>query len=147
MQLNPDKCKELRISFANNRPPFQPVAINGKELAKLLGLTVSNNLTWNAYADEIIQKASKRLYYLVQLRRANVPLQDLALFYISCVRSAIDYSLLVFYHYLPQYLQNELIRLEKRAISIILPGIDYHIGLNRLCIKPIRDHHKYLCNK
>ena len=47
------------------------------------------------------------------------------LFYTSCVRSVMDYAVPAFYHSLPQYLKNELIRLEKRAISIINPGMDY----------------------
>ena len=35
--------------------------------AKLLGLTVSANLTWNAHIEEVVRKANKRLYVLVQL--------------------------------------------------------------------------------
>ena len=82
VQLNQDKCKELRISFANQPAIFDPLTINGKELevvktVKLLGLTVKDNLTWNSYVDEVIKKVNKRLYFLVQLKRARVPPQDL----------------------------------------------------------------------
>ena len=48
--------------------------------------------------------------------------QDLALFYVSCVRSVIDYAAPVFFNGLPQYLKNELVQLKKRAISIITSG-------------------------
>ena len=152
VQLNQDKCKELRISFANQPAIFDPLTINGKELevvkaVKLLGLTVKDNLTWNSYVDEVIKKVNKRLYFLVQLRRARVPPQDLALFYTSCVRSVVDYAIPAFYHCLPQYLKHELVRLEKRAISIIMPDVDYLTGLKRLDIKPMKDHHEYLCDK
>ena len=68
------------------------------------------------------KKASKRLYFLTQLKRAGVPKQDLTLFYVSCVRSVIDYAAPVFFNGLPQYLKKELVRLEKRAISIITSG-------------------------
>ena len=49
-QLNSDKCKELRVSFAKTQRQFSPIMVNGKELeivpkAKLLGLTISSNLT------------------------------------------------------------------------------------------------------
>ena len=52
VQLNNDKCKELRISFAKKSPEFNPILINGEELeivqsAKLLGVTISHNLSWN----------------------------------------------------------------------------------------------------
>ena len=32
MQLNPDKCKELRISFNAKPRSFDPIVVNGKEL-------------------------------------------------------------------------------------------------------------------
>ena len=102
------------------------VTVNGKEIelvdsAKLLGVIISNNLTWNAHIKEVIKKARERLYYLIQLKRARLPVKDLVLFYTSRVRSVMDYAVPVFYHGLPQYLKNDLIRLEKRAISIINP--------------------------
>ena len=92
--LNPDNCKEMRISFARDPECFDAITIDGKELevvknAKLLGLTISDNLTWNAHVNEIIKKASKKLYLLVQLKRARVPPSDLDLFYKACVRSGV----------------------------------------------------------
>ena len=68
VHLNPSKCKELRISFAKKPAVFDPVVVYSKELKvvnciKLLGLTFSNNLTWNAYIDEVVKKVGKRLYF------------------------------------------------------------------------------------
>jgi hypothetical protein len=40
----------------------------------------------------------------------------------------MDYAVPTFYHALPQYFKNELIRVEKRAISIINPAMDYPGG-------------------
>lgn len=73
LQLNADKYKELRISFAKEQRVFDPVIIEGKEVelvtsTKLLGLTIANDLTWNDHVTEITNKASKRLYFLTQLR-------------------------------------------------------------------------------
>ena len=150
LKLHPDKCKELRISFSKDPVVLDQVILNGKEVeivesAKLLGVTISNNLSWHAHIKEVVKKASKRLYYLVQLKRARLPAKDLVLFYTSCVRSVMDYAVPVFYHSLPQYLKNELIRLEKRAISIINPGMDYSATGEILNIKPIEEHHNFLC--
>ena len=55
-------AKELRISFVKNEPQFAPIVVDGKELervtsAKLLGLTISSNLTWNEHISEVIKKA------------------------------------------------------------------------------------------
>ena len=46
--------------------------------AKLLGLTVSANLTWNAHIEEVVRKANKRFYVLV-LKRAKLSLANLYL--------------------------------------------------------------------
>ena len=77
VQLNANKCKELGISFAKEQRVFDPVIIEGKEVelvtsAKLLGLTIANDLTWNDHVTEITKKAIKRLYFLTQLKRAGV---------------------------------------------------------------------------
>ena len=129
--LNPDKCKELRISFARNPEAFDLVSIDGNEIeavnsAKLLGITISNKLTWNAHVNEVVKKEGKKLYFLVQLKRARLPPSDLVLFYLSCVRSKVDYGVLAFYNALPQYLKNEFVCTEKRALSIILPSMSYN---------------------
>ena len=35
-QLNESKCKELRISFAKDKPDFEPIVVNGKSLETVL---------------------------------------------------------------------------------------------------------------
>ena len=67
-QLNSDKCKELRISFAKHEPVLDPIKVGGKDLevvnsAKLLGVTISSDLSWNHHIEEVIKKASKRLLF------------------------------------------------------------------------------------
>ena len=86
VHLNTDKCKEMRISFTKSQQEFEPILINGDALevvdsVKLLGLNISSDLTWNIHINEILKKASKRLYCLVQLKRAKVTRTDLGLFY------------------------------------------------------------------
>ena len=83
---------------------------------KLLGLSFDNNLTWNLHIEEVVKKVSKRIYYLIQLKRASIPRNDLVLFYVTCIRSVIDYGIPVIYYSLPKYLCSELKRLQKRAI-------------------------------
>ena len=78
VKLNSDKCKELRISFVKDEPESAPIVVDGNELegvtsAKLLGLTISSNLTWNDHISDITKRTSKRLYFSVQLKRSRVP--------------------------------------------------------------------------
>ena len=88
----------MPISFTKSQQEFEPILINGDALevvdsVKLLGLNISSDLTWNIHINEILKKASKRLYFLLQLKRAKVIRTDLGLFYSSCIRSIMDYAL------------------------------------------------------
>ena len=71
MQLNPDKCKELQISLARSPVELDTVIIDRKEVkvastAKLLGLTISANLTWHAHIEKVVKKASKRFNFFLE---------------------------------------------------------------------------------
>ena len=104
-------------------------------------LTISGKLTWNAHITEITKKAAKRLYFLVQLKRARVSQEDLCLFYTTCVRSVIDYAAPVFHHALPAYLSQELERVQKRAMRIKSPGIEYQQALALMSLPTVAEHH------
>ena len=64
VKLNTDKCKELRTSSVSVSHDFPPVVIGGECIkvvtdAKLLGVTISSDLSWNAHITEVIKKAAK----------------------------------------------------------------------------------------
>ena len=129
-QLNERKCKELRISFAKNEPEFDPIWVNRQTLEtvksiKLLGLNISSDLKWNAHVLELVRKVSTRLYFLRQLKRSHVATKELLLFYITCIRSTLEYGSPVFHRALPSYLSEDLERLQKRAMKIIYPELSY----------------------
>ena len=114
---------------------------------KLLGLTFNNKLSWNSDIENIVKKASKRLYFLSQLKRAKIPTADLVLFYIICVTSVVDYAVPVFHYALPKYLIEELERIQKRAMAISFPGISYNNAINIAKIPRLEDHYKNICTK
>ena len=59
--------------------------------AKLLSVTISSDLLWNEHINKVIKKSSKRLYFLVLLKMAEVPWEDLTLFYTTCIKSVFDH--------------------------------------------------------
>ena len=129
-QLNKRKCKELRISCARSEPEFEPIWVNRQTLeavdsVKLLGLNISSDLTWNVHVSELVRKVSTRLYFLRQLKKSHVATRELLLFYITCIRSILEYGSPVFYLALPSYLSEGLERLQKRAMKIIYPELSY----------------------
>ena len=132
-RLNEDKCKEFRIQFSKSNNDFAPIVINNKVVpsVKLLGLTLTDNLQWNVHIMEVCKKVSSRLYFLRQLKRARVPANDLLQFYLTCIRSVVEYACEVFHDSLPQYLSNDLESLQKRAFRIIYPDLSYRQALER----------------
>ena len=89
--------------------------------------------TWNIHINEILKKASQRLYFLVQLKRAKDTRTDLGPFYSSCIRSIMDYAIPAFHFSLPKYLIQKLERdIQKRVMFIICPGVIYHEALSLL---------------
>lgn len=98
----------ISIIFSKQPPTIDPLIINGSAIevvksAKLLGFTISNDLTWNKHVDNVIKKVNKRIYSLIQLKRAKVPPKDLSLFYVTCVRSVMDYGVVSYVNSLPKY--------------------------------------------
>ena len=100
-------------------------------------MIITSDLSWNEHINETVKKASKRLYFLVQLKRAKLPCRDLVLFYATCIRSIQVYTAPAFFYALTKYLQCELERVQKRALSIICPSLSYDEALNETGIPTI----------
>ena len=135
VQLNSEKCKELIISLTKKQSEFHPILVNGKQLevvrnAKLLGVIITSDISWNELINETVKTASKRLYFLVHLKQAKLPCRDLVLFYATCIRSILVYEAPGFFYALPKYLKCELVRVQKRALSISCPSLSYDEALN-----------------
>ena len=60
--------------------------------------------------------------------------------------SEITYTAPVFFYALPKYLKDELVRVEKRAMSIICPGLPYQETIELVNIVPIVDFITGLCS-
>ena len=79
MKINSEKSKEMIISFSHGDLGIEVpnILIDGKVVkrvdhVKLLGITLSNDLTWKRHVDNIVKKAGKRIDMLYQLKRAGV---------------------------------------------------------------------------
>ena len=122
-QFNLGKCKELRINFTTQPYTDDALNINGEpfeivESAKVLGVTLTSDLKWNKHVSDIVEKASKRLHLLKQLKRAEVETSSLYKFYTACIRSVVEYACQVFHSSLPSYLSSEIESVQKRALRI-----------------------------
>ena len=151
-ELNESKCKELRISFARRKPDFDPLVVNGKPLeivtgVKVLGLNISSDLKWNMHIMELVKKVNCRLYFLKQLKRASVAPRQLTLFYVTCIRSILEYACPVFHRSLPAYLSDDLERLQKRALRIIYLHVHYNRALEVSRISTLFERRETIASK
>ena len=97
--------------------------------ARILGMTVRNVFKWNDHVEVITSKASKRLNLLKQLKGAGINHEDLVLFYCNVIRSTLEYSCQLFHQSLPNYLSDEIERIQRRALRIIYPSLKYRDAL------------------
>ena len=73
------------------RPKIRHKAVMHPAL-QLLGVIITEDLTWNEHCDYIHKKALKRLYVLRAQKWSGVNCEDLVLVYCSLVRSVIEYA-------------------------------------------------------
>ena len=100
------------------------VVIERVKSFKLLGVVISEDLTWGVHCDYIIKKANRHLHALRTLKKYGLPTLDLITVYCSLIRSVIEYASAVFEN-LPKYLSDALEGIQKRALRIILPNLHY----------------------
>lgn len=96
MNINTKKTKEMLLGPVLLNPPPLTV-INGGAVErvtsfKLLGVNITNNLSWDEYITTICSKANKRLHFLKLLKRSSVSVDDLLQFYKSFIRPVIEYA-------------------------------------------------------
>ncbi len=152
LQLQVPKCKELLFQFTTVRSPFPSVVLSSGTLelveqAKVLGLTISNDLKWSKHVAEMINKVNKRIYFIIQLKRAKVPAKDIINFYCTCVRPVLEYSCEVFHFALSTYLSDAIEQVQRRITSIIYPGLPYPERLQKCNLIPLSDRRYKACSK
>ncbi len=80
-------------------------------------MTIADDLKWNVHVANILLKASKRLYLLKQLKRANVDTNSLTKGLTSVLEDRSDTGAVPLFHSgLPNYLTKEIERIQKRGL-------------------------------
>ena len=95
MALNYDKTIEMRICFKKETPDIPPITINDIQIeqvhsTRLLGVTISQDLTWQLHIDDITTKVSRQLYFVIQLKRSGIEPHHLIKIYTTIICSVIE---------------------------------------------------------
>ena len=95
MSFNPDKCEVLRITNKRNKI-MANYYIHSQQLqivdnAKYLGLTISENLSWNNHVNNITKKVNSTLAFLRRNIR-NCPQRAQTQAYNTFIRPSLEYA-------------------------------------------------------
>ena len=113
----------------------------------MLGVTIASTLQWNCHISNLLKKANKQMFFLILLKSARVPARDIIGFYITCIRPVLEYCAPLYHHALPDYLSNDIERVQKRGLSIISPGLSYLDNLSLFNLNSLKDRRIEQCNK
>jgi len=92
----------------------------------------------------ISAKRASRLYFLKQLKRAGAGTDDLLCFYCSVIRPVLEYACPVWHSSLTAALSRALESLQKRAMNIIFPDMDYKLSLVMARINTLEERQQVL---
>ena len=96
LELNVKKTKKMIIDFRKSKALPDPIIINDHTVErvrtyKYLGIMLNNDLSWSSNTDYIISKLNSRLYCLRKLKKFNVNICILKLFYQLVIKSVFTY--------------------------------------------------------
>ena len=114
---------------------------------RLLGVILDNQLSWQSNTSFIVKKAYKRMSILHKLYEFDVPRNDLLEIYILYIRSVLESSATVWHSSVTQGQENELERVQKVALRIILKEdyLDYASALEMCSLITLKDRRTNLC--
>ena len=118
MRINTMKTKKIIIRFCRD-PVFLPyIKIDGAAIkivsqVKILGVTLSSDLSWNSHVD------GKRVFLIYQLKHAGIGQCDLVRIYVSVSRPVVEYACPAWHTNLPKYLSDNIELIQKRCMKTI----------------------------
>jgi hypothetical protein len=121
MSFNPSKCEVIRITRKRN-PVNATYSIHGHNLAivkggKYLGVTISDNMSWNAHVDATAKKANNSLSFL-RRNLTRCPQDIKAQCYESLVRPILEYASAAWDPYTTKNIQ-QLEAVQRRAARFV----------------------------
>ena len=135
MELNEQKCNYLIFSRTQDkfttRLKVNNQLIDQIPVTQLLGVWISEDLSWSKNTKELCRKAYSRMTMLTKLKYVGVKIEDLLDIYILFIRSVVEYCSVAFHSSLTQEQASDIERIQKTSLRVILGDtyIDYSAAL------------------
>ena len=116
-------------STTRGNTSFQPdFFLNQKKLdeieeCRLLGVTLTNNMSFERNTEKIVKNAYSRMIMIRKLSEFCVPMEDMLNIYVLYICSAAEQSCVVWHSSLTEEGHTELERIQKVALRIILQDL------------------------
>ena len=125
MALNTSKTKYMVINFTkkfqfNTRISLENTLLEEVEECKLLGVTLTNKLSWQENTETIVKKANTRMIILRKLFDFDLPVEELVNIYILFIRSMVEYACVVWHSLITGEDSTGIERVQKTALRLIL---------------------------
>ena len=151
MLLNPKKSKYMIINFCNayqfrTRLYIKNSLIEQVRQTRLLGVIISDDLTWSANTQHLIKRAYKRFVILRKLNEFNVNKRDMITIYILFFRCILKQSSVVWSSSLTKEEKLAFERTQKVALRIIYQKdyVSYEHALKLSNLTTIEERHSKL---
>ena len=109
--------------------------------AKLLGIIISDNLKWSSHVDYMCSKAAKKIWLIRRMKNLNLEYHLMLDLYIKEIRSILEFGVVVWNSGLTLQQINQIERIQRTCVSIILcePGlkVSYNVGCILLSLEPL----------
>ena len=117
---------------------------------KLLGLIMSENLKWDENTNFLVKKAYKRMELLRKGAHFTVSKEEKRNIYVLYIRSILEQSCVVWHSSLTQDNENDLERVQKAAVKVILGKEypeNYEQALVRADLDTLKERRTKLCKE
>ena len=94
--------------------------IDQKHTIKLVGVWITEDLTWQKNTKEICRKAYTRIPMLTKLKYVGIGREDLLTIYKLFIRSCVEYCSVVFHSGLTKHQSNMIERTQRVSLKVIL---------------------------
>ena len=152
MKINEEKCKYMVVNFTKKYQFSTRLSVGKSQLeevseCKLLGLTLTNDLSFDKNTQNLIKNAFTRMIMLQKLVVFNIPLEDLLNIYQLYIRSVAEQSCVVWNSSLTLEQHMDIERIQKVALRIILHEQyeNYENALKITGLETLRSRRKNLC--
>ena len=133
----------------NTRLTLDNNVLNQVNETRLLGVIISDDLSWHSNSDFIVKKAYKRMIMLHKLYEFSISIEDILEIYILYIRSILESSAVVWHSSITQAEQLAIERVQKVALRIILDTnyVCYENALKFSGLQSLYDRRTTLCKK